>query len=279
METWSHVQLELSVLIPDQSWHSPEWCSFSPRTNQCGVSLQYCLFNNPPFFINGKVVILWIIQSCFYALIQVLQGDEVLGFLLPDIKQAKLEIKFDRSMNKNTTWRFYYVDLWTIKTCMTIVNMHLNRKKRKESKVSYLQLQNFPLFFSDEFLLFLFTLDGSFQLLALSFLLFILDPQYPDRQKRRGAITGNPHRQHQANTKYLWVPSYRSSSKWAFSWLFQAMRVRCSSASCLTLSSAREPVSSSYFFRSTSSLNSRLTNTEWITKLFLSCQAWNLSQT
>ena len=87
-------------------------------------------------------------------------------------------------MNKKTTWRFYYVDLWTIKTCMTIINKHLNRRKKKESKVSYLQPQNFLLFFSDEVLLLLFTLDGSLQLLALSFLFFVLDPQYPDRKRR-----------------------------------------------------------------------------------------------
>lgn len=45
-----------------------------------------------------------------------------------------------------------------------------------------------------------------------------------------------------------------------FSSLFQPIRARCSSASCLALSSAWEPVSSSYFFRSTSSLNSKLTH-------------------
>lgn len=57
------------------------------------------------------------------------------------------------------------------------------------------------------------------------------------------------------------IASYRSwSSRW-FSWLFQAIRARCSSASYRARSSAREPVSSSYFFLSTSSLNSSLTGT------------------
>lgn len=56
--------------------------------------------------------------------------------------------------------------------------------------------------------------------------------------------------------------SYRSwSSRW-FSWSFQAIRARCSSASCLARSSAREPVSSSYFFLNTSSLNSSLPSTQ-----------------
>lgn len=59
------------------------------------------------------------------------------------------------------------------------------RRNQKEHKLrlrkSYLQLQNFPLLFFEEFLLFLFTLDGSFQLLALGFLLCLLDPQCPEK--------------------------------------------------------------------------------------------------
>lgn len=58
-------------------------------------------------------------------------------------------------------------------------------RKQKEHKLrlreSYLQLQNFPLLFFEEFLLFFFTLDGSFQLLALGFLLCQLDPQCPEK--------------------------------------------------------------------------------------------------
>lgn len=66
------------------------WC---PHSGGCRVSLQYCLFDNPSFFVNGKVVILWIVQSFFYALIQVLQGDEVLCILLLKIKRIKSAIK------------------------------------------------------------------------------------------------------------------------------------------------------------------------------------------
>lgn len=41
-------------------------------------SLQDRLLNDSSFLINCKVIILGIIQSCFYTLVQVLQGDEVL---------------------------------------------------------------------------------------------------------------------------------------------------------------------------------------------------------
>ena len=68
-------------------------------------------------------------------------------------------------------------------------NMHFphqfERRKQKEHKLrlrkSYLQLQNFPLLYFEEFLLFLFMLDDGFQLLALCFLLFLLDPQRPEK--------------------------------------------------------------------------------------------------
>lgn len=46
------------------------------------VSLQDRLFNNPSFLVNCKIIILWIIQSCFYTLVQVLRGDEVLCLFL-----------------------------------------------------------------------------------------------------------------------------------------------------------------------------------------------------
>lgn len=59
------------------------------------------------------------------------------------------------------------------------------------------------------------------------------------------------------------IAPYRCwSSRW-FSWSFQAIRARCSSASCLARSSAREPVSSAYFFFNTFSLNSSLPSTQW----------------
>lgn len=48
------------------------------------VSLQDCLFDDFPFFVNGKVVILWIVQCLLDSLIQVLHGDEVLYFLLKE---------------------------------------------------------------------------------------------------------------------------------------------------------------------------------------------------
>lgn len=48
------------------------------------VSLQDCLFDDFPFFVNGKVVILWIVQCLLDSLIQVLRGDEVLYFLLKE---------------------------------------------------------------------------------------------------------------------------------------------------------------------------------------------------
>lgn len=46
------------------------------------LSLQDGLFHNPSFLVNCKVIILWIIQSFFYTLVQVLQGDEVLCLFL-----------------------------------------------------------------------------------------------------------------------------------------------------------------------------------------------------
>lgn len=58
------------------------------------VSLQDCLFNNPSFLVNCKVIILWIIQSFFYSLVQVLQGDEVLClFLLQKQSHNETEVK------------------------------------------------------------------------------------------------------------------------------------------------------------------------------------------
>lgn len=58
------------------------------------VSLQDCLFNNPSFLVNGKVIILWVIQSFFYTLVQVLQGDEVLRlFLLRKQSRSETEVK------------------------------------------------------------------------------------------------------------------------------------------------------------------------------------------
>lgn len=48
---------------------------------------------------------------------------------------------------------------------------------------SHLQLQNFHLFCFDEFLLLLFTTDGGFGLLALQFLLFLLDPLDPEMEQ------------------------------------------------------------------------------------------------
>lgn len=65
------------------------------------VLLQHRLFGNSPFFINGKVVILWIVQSFFNTLIQVLQGDEVLCFLLEEIEGAKSQ--FVRSVFRKIT--------------------------------------------------------------------------------------------------------------------------------------------------------------------------------
>lgn len=55
------------------------------------ASLQDCLFNNPSFLVNCKVIILWIIQSFFYTLVQVLQGDEVLCLFLLQKKKATSE--------------------------------------------------------------------------------------------------------------------------------------------------------------------------------------------
>lgn len=58
------------------------------------VSLQDCLFNNPSFLVNCKVIILWIIQSFFYTLVQVLQGDEGLClFLLQKKPTSETEVK------------------------------------------------------------------------------------------------------------------------------------------------------------------------------------------
>lgn len=64
-------------------------CRISPDHNRVMsvhpvVSLQDCLFDDFPFFVNGKVVILWIVQCLLDSLIQVLHGDEVLYFLLKE---------------------------------------------------------------------------------------------------------------------------------------------------------------------------------------------------
>lgn len=56
--------------------------TMSAYTSSALVSLQDRLFNNPSFPVNCKVIILWIIQSFFYTLVQVLQGDEVLCLFL-----------------------------------------------------------------------------------------------------------------------------------------------------------------------------------------------------
>lgn len=66
------------------------------------VLLQHRLFGNSPFFINGKVVILWIVQSFFNTLIQVLQGDEVLCLLLEEIEGAKSPSFFQSVFRKIT---------------------------------------------------------------------------------------------------------------------------------------------------------------------------------
>lgn len=60
-------------------WWGPDGTSTS---GSAAASLQDCLFNNPSFLINCKIIILRIIQSCFYTLVQVLQGDEVLWLFL-----------------------------------------------------------------------------------------------------------------------------------------------------------------------------------------------------
>lgn len=55
----------------------------TPHTDvNSAVSLHHRPFHHFPLFVDGKVVILWIVQRLLDSLIQVLQGDEVLSLVL-----------------------------------------------------------------------------------------------------------------------------------------------------------------------------------------------------
>lgn len=47
-----------------------------------GLLRQHCALHDPPVLVDGKVVVPWVVQALLDPCLQVLEGDEVFGFLL-----------------------------------------------------------------------------------------------------------------------------------------------------------------------------------------------------